>query len=250
MNIATRDPSGVGKHSQMKSVGRKLVAVCPLVWLCLFAAGKAQAQDEYYVNSGVQWDNRGDYDQAIVDYSQALAICPTDAVAHNNRGFDWYRKGDYDKALADFDQAVANRVNDPNTYNNRGTIESSKGDYEKAQADFYRAISIDPNCPTSYENLGFLEATCPDPRFRDGKKAFENASQGYQLATGSEVYYAVNSLAAAYAESGDFAGAQTWQAKLVEMAPPSDKQLQTARLDLYKQNKPYRSAVKSAAQVR
>jgi tetratricopeptide (TPR) repeat protein len=237
MSIATRIPL-------------KLVAICPLVWLCLFVAGNAQAQDEYYMSQGAQFDARGDYDNAIAEYGQALAICPTDAQAFTSRGFDWYRTGDYDKALADFDQAVVYSGNVATTYNNRGTIESSRGDYDKAKADFYRALAIDPNCATSYENLAFLQATCPDPQFRDGKKAFENASRGYQLATGAESYYAVNSLAAAYAECGDFDAARTWQAKVVEMAPPSDKQLQTSRLDLYKQNKAYRSAVKSPGQVR
>ena len=201
--------------------------------------------------------NQGQYsicaatsDGAIGQYSQALAICPGDAQAYSSRGFDWYRKGDYDKVLADMDQAVANARNTGTTYDNRAAIETSHGDYDKANADYYRALAVDPNCGTNYQNLAFFLATCPDPKYRDGQKAFANASQGYQMATAADAYYSVNSLAAAYAECGDFAKAQLWQAKVIEMAPPSDKQLQTARLDLYKQNKPYRSAVKSALQVR
>jgi hypothetical protein len=55
----------------------------------------------------------------------------------------------------------------------------------------------------------------------------------------------VLSLAAVYAESGDFEKAKEWQAKAVEMTPDEkNKQDGRARLELYKQGKPYREEPK------
>jgi hypothetical protein len=114
-----------------------------------------------------------------------------------------------------------------------------------AQADYYRSMSADPTYAAAFENLGFQQATCPDAKYRDGKKAFANTSQGYQLDHGVDDYSADNALAAAYAECGYFKRAQDWQKKTVNLAPQKDKAFQTARLELYKQNKPYRSQEKS-----
>jgi hypothetical protein len=48
-----------------------------------------------------------------------------------------------------------------------------------------------------------------------------------------------DTLAAAYAESGDFAKAQEWQTKAIEFVPQKVKPEYLARLELYKQGKPY-----------
>jgi Flp pilus assembly protein TadD len=194
-----------------------------------------------YNNRGFDWWKKGSLDKAIADYNQALAICPTLGAAYSNRGVAWDDKGEHDKAVADFNQALAMDPNIAATYTNRGTIEAHRGEYDQANADYYRALAIDPNFATGYENLGFFQASCPDPRYRNGKKAFENASRGYQLANGTDAFYTANSLAAAYAECGDFEKARAWQEKVVELSPPEDKQMETARLELFKQGNPYRS---------
>jgi tetratricopeptide (TPR) repeat protein len=260
------------------TVGRLSLRLTPfiaLVGVCFFHCTPAEAGDNCYFQRALQWDNQGNYDQAIANYNQAICICPDDAVAYNNRGYDWYMKNDFDKAIADYNQALvlcpkyaevySNRgaawdakgepdralgdyneavAVDPtitSAYNDRGVNEAKRGQYDLAQADFYRSMSADPNYAAAYENLGFQQATCPDPKYRDGKKAFANTSQGYQLDYRVDDYSADNALAAAYAESGDFKRAQEWQQKTVDLAPPKDKTFQTARLELYKQSKPYRS---------
>lgn len=196
-----------------------------------------------YNNRGFSYYTLGNYDQAIADYNQALAICPTYAAAYSNRGVVWADKGETDKARADYDQALAVDPNIAAAYSNRGVIESSNGQYEQAKADFYRALSVDPNYTTGYENLAFFLATCPDPKYRDGKKAFDNASHAYQMAGDANGFYTANALAAAYAECGDFASARQWQQKTIQLAPAEDKQMETTRLALYVANKPYRSQV-------
>jgi tetratricopeptide (TPR) repeat protein len=60
-----------------------------------------------YIQRGNELENQGEYDKAIADYNQALAINPKYAVAYTNRGVARYSKGDYDKAIADYTQALA-----------------------------------------------------------------------------------------------------------------------------------------------
>lgn len=54
-----------------------------------------------------------DFDDAIVDYSQALNLYPNLAVAHYNRGTVHYRLGDLDPALQDLKRAVHLDPNNP-----------------------------------------------------------------------------------------------------------------------------------------
>ena len=70
--------------------------------------------------------------------------------------------------------------------------------------------------------------------------AYENASRAYQLSGGNDPWY-IDTLAAAYAESGDFDSAKEWEAKAIDMVQgEKEKQDYRSRLKLYEQGKPYR----------
>ena len=156
------------------------------------------------------------------------------------QGNAWFGKGDCDKAIAEYTQALAINPNFAKACCNRAAVRWFKGEYDKAIADFNDAIRLDPSFAHAYGSFAWVQATCPDKKYRDGRKAFENASKAYQLDGGKSWSY-LTLLAAAYAECGDFEKAQEWQAKAVGMAPTEkDRHGCRARLELYKQGKPYR----------
>ena len=134
-------------------------------------------------------------------------------------------------------------------YAGRGRADALTGAYDKALADYKQAIRINPNCACAYEYFARLQATCPDKRYRDGRTAVENATKAKDLG-GGKYWGELDTLAAAYAESGNFALAQRWQTKAVEMAPSdmsiTNKRMQElrSRLELYKQGKAYREEPK------
>lgn len=89
---------------------------------------------------------------------------------------------------------------------------------------------------TASNNLAWVLATAPDDSVRDGKRAIRLAKRGMQLAPNFPAFN--DTLAAAYAEAGDFTNAIKYQ-KIV-LQREKDPEL-SARLKLYKLGKPYRS---------
>ncbi len=125
-------------------------------------------------------------------------------------------------------------------YLKSGDAWRERGEYGKALAEYNQALRLDPNNAAAMYDIARLEATCPDEKYRDGRKAFENANKAYQL-SGGEDWGRTDTLAAVYAECGDFDKARAWEAKAIAMAPDEkSKEISRSRLELYKQGKPYR----------
>ncbi len=59
-----------------------------------------------YYNRGVAYGDKGLYDQAIADYTQAIALKPDYAAAYDNRGWSYEKKGARDQAVADYRAAL------------------------------------------------------------------------------------------------------------------------------------------------
>jgi tetratricopeptide (TPR) repeat protein len=55
---------------------------------------------------GASFFEKGDFDNAIADCTEAIRLDPKDALAYLNRGLAYRSKGDSDKAIADFKEAI------------------------------------------------------------------------------------------------------------------------------------------------
>ena len=97
----------------------------------------------------------------------------------------------------------------------------------------------------SLNALAWIQATSPDPAFRDGNNARNYALQACELSEW-KAFVAVETLAAAWAETGNFAEAIKWQEKALELAPLKYRVELRGRLDLYKSGKPYRTTLPKA----
>lgn len=196
-----------------------------------------------YSNRGAAWQSKGDYDKAIANYSEAIRLDPQDAVAYYNRGHGWQNKGNIDQAIADYSTAIRLDPKFTPAYFNRGHASASKGDYENAIADYTEAIRLEPNYSRPYNGRAWIWATCPDERFRDGKQAVASATRACEL-DAAKALSNIGTLAAAYAETGDFANAVKWQSRAVALAPAKDKAAFQTRLDLFRSGQPYREELK------
>jgi tetratricopeptide (TPR) repeat protein len=223
-------------------------------------------------NRALIWQSKKDYDKALEDYAHAFNLMPQYPLGLVNRATLWQAQRDYDKAIDDTTKAIQFQPQLPNAYRTRGVALHSKKEYDKAVADFTRALEIDPkssqlradragshvalkNYPKALDDFNEalkLEpsnavsaaaaamwlATCPDDKYRDGKRALQIAEQAHSLDRSST--QALQALAAAHAEVGQFTEAVRWQEHALGDAQLKNSKDAQARLELYRNKKPYR----------
>jgi tetratricopeptide (TPR) repeat protein len=148
--------------------------------------------------------------------------------------------GDNDRALAELNQAIALNPQDAQAYEARTDVDAAKGNNARLIADCNQVILLDPKNALILNNLAWVLATCPDASLRDGKKAVEDATSSCQL-TYWQYGASIDTLAAAYAEEGDFDNAVKWENQYLETPnlSASDAADGESRLALYQAHKPY-----------
>jgi tetratricopeptide (TPR) repeat protein len=117
----------------------------------------------------------------------------------------------------------------------------SIGKHEEAIADFEILLKKNPEDDSVLNNFAWVLATSPDDKLRDGKRAIELATKACEV-TKYEKPHILSTLAAAYAETGDFETAKKWSRKAVELGIQDkevDEQLKQ-ELESYEQKKPWR----------
>ncbi|HYY93402.1 MAG TPA: tetratricopeptide repeat protein [Pyrinomonadaceae bacterium] len=128
---------------------------------------------------------------------------PQTAADYNNRGIARRKSGDLDGAIADATKAIGLNPDYAAAYNNRGNARKNKGDYDGAIADYTKVIALDAGYANAYNSLAWLLATAPKQELRDGKRAVELARKACELSKWQHPNQ-LDTLAAAYAEAGDF----------------------------------------------
>jgi tetratricopeptide (TPR) repeat protein len=182
-----------------------------------------------------------DYDRAIADLTGALRGGRDNDAARLVRGQAWVGRGDYDKALDDYTRAIGGRTGDAWAFLLRARAWAYHGDTARAVADQTEAIRLLPNYPQANRDRAWLEATSPDDGIRRGQRAVASATRACGLVEWAQPDYLVT-LAAALAESGDFARAIAWQEDAVDLlADESTRAEAQACLDLYRAKKPFRT---------
>jgi tetratricopeptide (TPR) repeat protein len=141
---------------------------------------------------------------------------------------------------------IAEGINDKNAllWYNRAHTQSLMGLFKDAVINYKKAIEIEPEYIEAYNDFGWLLATCPHDKYRNGEKAVEFAKKAEKLLPNNP---AINdTIAAAYAESGDFDSAVYFIKNAIallkeEKNKDSLKEFEK-RLDFYLQNKPWRDS--------
>jgi tetratricopeptide (TPR) repeat protein len=114
--------------------------------------GNAAARE--YNEQGVSKFSKDDFDGAISNFDQAIALNPNYVLAYCNRGGAKTRKGDMDAALADYDRALEIDPRFYEAYQGRGEAKNIKSDPDGAIADFSRALEIKPKYYDAYKGRG------------------------------------------------------------------------------------------------
>jgi tetratricopeptide (TPR) repeat protein len=197
----------------------------------------------FYVR-GVSRANKSDHDGAIQDLTAALGLDQGNADCYLRRGDSYEAKKDLARALSDFNDAIRLDPAKGEAFTDRGRLYEDKKEYENAAADYAQAIVVDRDDPLAYNNLAWIYATCPKAELRNGKLAVEYALYACRRTEWKEPEY-FDTLAAAYAEVGQFGEAVKWVKKALESADfKSDHEAAgrvQKRLYCYQAGKPYRA---------
>jgi protein O-mannosyl-transferase len=156
-------------------------------------------------------------DKAIDHYQKALQINPTYAKAHLNLGSALLKKGSADEAITHFQKALQINPDYVNAHLNLGNALLKKGSVDEAITHYQKALQINPDNTEAQNNLAWVLATTVQAPLRNGRQAVELAQQANRLA-GGENPIILRTLAAAYAEAGQYSDAQQSAQKAMAMA--------------------------------
>ena len=106
-------------------------------------------------------------------------------------------------------------------YGDRGRAWYMQGAYDEALADLDKAIRLDAGVSRFHSLRAWIQATCPVERLRNGPAAVTSARRACEL-TEWKRPNPLGTLAAAYAEAGDFERAVEFQQKANELYSDGD----------------------------
>jgi tetratricopeptide (TPR) repeat protein len=151
-----------------------------------------------FLDRGILFGSRGDFDLAIEDFTEAIKLAPDNAAAYLQRskalhasvsmvsnldenfdfiisgtGYSEKTRGVYNRALADASAAIRLAPALAGAYRNRGRLYEDMGENDKAISDFNQAIRLDPNYVRAYIGRGVTYYN---------KKAYDKAIADYTQA--------------------------------------------------------------------
>ena len=178
---------------------------------------------------------------AVAAYRRALELDPAHAKARFKLGSLLVATDAAEEGLDHLRQAHRALKKDLSAHRHFLLILKNAGRYREAVETYRLALEQFPGDAGLQRGMAWLLATCPDDRVRDGQEALAWARQAAEYAADPRT---LETLAAAYAEAGDFQAAvrSATQAKellLKEGAISAVGQLDQ-RLGLYRDRKPYR----------
>jgi tetratricopeptide (TPR) repeat protein len=184
---------------------------------------------------------RGDWPAALAAANRAIDINPNYLTPYIYRGLALRDKKDLPAAVAALERAVDLDTGASGPRHYLGQVLQQQGRYLEAEQAYLGAIKAQPAMAPSYGSLAWLLATCPDEKVRDGKRAVEYATIACERTDWKDAS-CLGTLAAGYAEAGQFEEAVRYQTSALEDPALKDDHRTAARqrLELYQQKKPFR----------
>jgi tetratricopeptide (TPR) repeat protein len=105
-------------------------------------------------NLGHDLLQKGQLNEAIIQFQKVLEIKPEYAAAHNNLGLVYFRKGQVDEAMEHYQKALKIRPQYVEAHDNFGTALLQKGRVDEAVEQYQKALEIQSNYVLAHYNLG------------------------------------------------------------------------------------------------
>jgi tetratricopeptide (TPR) repeat protein len=195
-------------------------------------------------NLGMAVFRSGQVDEGVTLFRMSLGIDPEYAPAHNNLGIIFLKSGRMREAIAHFQVAIRSDPKLADAQNNLANALMLDQRPAEAVAHYEKVIELAPDdYPNAYHNLAWVLATSREASLRDGQRAVALAIRANQLSGGRDMQI-VRTLAAAYAEAGQYPKAVEVAGQAVEIAIAQNNQawadaLQSEK-ELYQAGRPLR----------
>ena len=148
-----------------KSKTRNIISIVLVVLIGLLVWSTVNTQSKSkYGDRGLEEYEKGNYKEAIENFSKAIESHPDDAFLYNNRGLATYygakKAKEYKKAISDYSKAIELKPDYAVAYHNRGLAYfkrggwTNTGPFGKAISDFTKTIELKPDYLDAYYNRG------------------------------------------------------------------------------------------------
>ncbi len=192
---------------------------------------------------GILHKKMGRLDEAARYYSAVLSIAPDDLRAQYNLANVQADMGRFDAAEARYRHVLTQSPGHVEARVNLAELLQRRGRFGDAVSLLRDGLDGVRSHRVLTNNLAWLLAAAPDDRCRDGRQAIQLARQLHDQSPHPDPR-TLDLLAAAYAEVGQFAEAETTAANALELARqlrlPKLAEAVGRRLDLYRVGRPFR----------
>jgi tetratricopeptide (TPR) repeat protein len=187
----------------------------------------------------------GQADAAASHFTKALEINSTNSLVHFNLGLALFRLGQTERAIAHLSEALRLEPSSAETHFQLGLAYLSQRKAKEAVIHYRETLRLKPDFTAALNNLAWLLATHPDETCRNGAEAVRLAEKACEL-TAYKQPLLLGTLAAAYAETGDFDKAISTAQKARDLAEMSGEKNLVVKneklLEEYRAGKPHREA--------
>lgn len=111
---------------------------------------------ETHRGRGFLLEYTANYEEAIVEFEEAIKINPNIADLHLELGYNYFANLEYDKAITEYSMANSLNPDDPTPLTLISRTYLINGDYAKAIQYAETAISLEPSNPRLHGNLGLI----------------------------------------------------------------------------------------------
>ena len=195
-----------------------------------------------YSNRGAALAKMGRLQDALVALNRALELRPDRPSVLVNRAFVYSQIGRPADAIGDWETLLRTDPDDAQSRLNAAALAFAVGDDQRAAAHYTEHLRREPGSPDTAGALAWILATSSDAAVRDGKRAVTLATTWWNHSKGRS-YKALNALAAAFAECGEFEQAIAAIDRAIKLAGQSgDRRAISAyqqRRATYQKHKPF-----------
>jgi serine/threonine-protein kinase len=238
VDLEPEDPQAVLSRAEFAfATGRFETAI----WDCTEAIRlRPDLVDGYLARAQVR-TALSELDEALDDLNEAIRWSPDHAGVHLHRGQLLLAMARDDEARRDFDTFIRLSPEDAVGYYLRSCCWRRCHDYARQRDDLEQAVRLAPDFSVACNSLSWLLATCPDPNFRDGRRAVALGRRAVEHSPEPARAECLDTLAAALAENGEFAEAIAKEREAVSLMEDVNRRLNyERRLLLYENHEPWR----------